>query len=104
MDLDACGRQLDSQNREPTGVRSAAERFNQLSLTEQRAVPGQFIHRAGDQRIPRVIFIAGISGEKPGGADPQAGSIAVGRCALGQTIQFQRRDAEAATEDMAGCW
>ena len=36
------------------------------------------------------------------GADPAGGSVAIGAVPrLGQTIQFQRRDAEAATEDMA---
>jgi small ligand-binding sensory domain FIST len=35
------------------------------------------------------------------GADPRSGSIAVGAMPrLGQTIQFQRRSAAAATEDM----
>jgi small ligand-binding sensory domain FIST len=35
------------------------------------------------------------------GADPRSGSIAVGALPrLGQTIQFQRRSAAAATEDM----
>ncbi|MBI3876127.1 MAG: FIST C-terminal domain-containing protein [Verrucomicrobia bacterium] len=36
------------------------------------------------------------------GADPAGGSIAIGATPrLGQTVQFQRRDAQAATEDMA---
>jgi small ligand-binding sensory domain FIST len=36
------------------------------------------------------------------GADPQSGCIAVGALPrIGQTLQFQRRDAPAATEDMA---
>jgi len=51
---------LIHKNREPTAYEVLAETFNQLSLTEQKHVPGQFIHRAGDQRIPRGFFIAGI--------------------------------------------
>ncbi|MDB6015855.1 MAG: hypothetical protein JWR19_344 [Pedosphaera sp.] len=79
-----------------------AETFNSLSPAEQKASRGNIFiglvineyledfHR-GDFLV-RNLF----------DADPQAGTIAVGALPrLGQTIQFQRRDAGAATEDMS---
>jgi small ligand-binding sensory domain FIST len=78
-----------------------AETFNQLSPEEQRTARGNLFiglvvneyledfHR-GDFLIRNLL-----------GADPRSGSIAVGALPrLGQTVQFQRRDAAAATEDM----
>ena len=78
-----------------------AETFNQLSTEEQeRARDNLFIglvineyleefHR-GDFLIRNLLA-----------ADPRSGSIAVGALPrLGQTVQFQRRSAAAATEDM----
>ncbi len=78
-----------------------AETFNTLSPEEQRAARGNLFiglvvneyledfHR-GDFLIRNLL-----------GADPGSGSIAVGALPrLGQTVQFQRRDAAAATEDM----
>ena len=75
-----------------------AETFNQLSPEEQRTARGNLFiglvvneyledfHR-GDFLIRNLL-----------GADPRSGSIAVGALPrLGQTVQFQRRDAAAAT-------
>jgi len=78
-----------------------AETFNTLSPEEQRQARGNLFiglvineyledfHR-GDFLIRNLL-----------GADPRSGSIAVGALPrTGQTVQFQRRDAAAATEDM----
>jgi small ligand-binding sensory domain FIST len=78
-----------------------AETFGGLSPEEQRTARGNLFiglvvneyledfHR-GDFLIRTLL-----------GADPRSGSIAVGALPrLGQTVQFQRRDAAAATEDM----
>ncbi len=78
-----------------------AETFNQLTAEEQRKARGNLFiglvvneyledfHR-GDFLIRNLM-----------GADPNSGSIAVGALPrLGQTVQFQRRSAAAATEDM----
>jgi small ligand-binding sensory domain FIST len=78
-----------------------AETFNHLSAEEQRKARGNLFiglvvneyledfHR-GDFLIRNLL-----------GADPKSGSIAVGALPrMGQTIQFQRRSAAAATEDM----
>ena len=78
-----------------------AETFNQLSPEEQKRSRGNLFvglvvneyledfHR-GDFLIRNLL-----------GADPRSGSIVVGATPrLGQTIQFQRRSAAAATEDM----
>ena len=78
-----------------------AETFNQLSPEQQKTARGNLFiglvvneyledfHR-GDFLIRNLL-----------GADPRSGSIAVGALPrLGQTVQFQRRSKEAATEDM----
>jgi small ligand-binding sensory domain FIST len=78
-----------------------AETFNQLSPEQQKTARGNLFiglvvneyledfHR-GDFLIRNLL-----------GADPRSGSIAVGALPrLGQTIQFQRRSAAAANEDM----
>jgi len=78
-----------------------AETFNGLSPEEQKRARGNLFvglvvdeykedfHR-GDFLIRNLL-----------GADPNSGSIAVGAAPrLGQTLQFQRRSAAAATEDM----
>ena len=78
-----------------------AETFNGLPEEEQKSARGNLFiglvvneyldefHR-GDFLIRNLL-----------GADPKSGSIAVGALPrLGQTIQFQRRSAAAATEDM----
>jgi small ligand-binding sensory domain FIST len=78
-----------------------AETFNQLSPEEQKHARGNLFvglvvneyledfHR-GDFLIRNLL-----------GADPRSGTIVVGAAPrLGQTIQFQRRSAAAATEDM----
>ncbi len=78
-----------------------AETFNQLPPEEQKRARGNLFvglvvneyledfHR-GDFLIRNLL-----------GADPRSGTIAVGAAPrLGQTIQFQRRSAAAATEDM----
>jgi small ligand-binding sensory domain FIST len=78
-----------------------AETFNELSPEEQKRARGNLFvglvvneyledfHR-GDFLIRNLV-----------GADPRSGSIIVGAAPrLGQTIQFQRRSAAAATEDM----
>jgi len=78
-----------------------AETFNALSTEEQKSARGNLFiglvvneyldefHR-GDFLIRNLL-----------GADPNTGSIAVGALPrLGQTVQFQRRSAAAATEDM----
>jgi small ligand-binding sensory domain FIST len=78
-----------------------AETFNTLSAEEQKSARGNLFiglvvneyldefHR-GDFLIRNLL-----------GADPNSGSIAVGALPrLGQTVQFQRRSAAAATEDM----
>lgn len=75
--------------------------FNALSPSEQRSARGRLFigmavneyledFRRGDFLVRNLL-----------GADPQSGSIAVGALPrLGQTVQFQRHDAEAASEDM----
>jgi small ligand-binding sensory domain FIST len=78
-----------------------AETFNQLSPEQQRTARGNLFiglvvneyleefHR-GDFLIRNLLS-----------ADPRTGSIAVGALPrLGQTVQFQRRSKEAASEDM----
>jgi len=78
-----------------------AETFNQLSPDEQKKASGNLFlglvvneyledfHR-GDFLIRNLLS-----------ADPRSGSIAVGALPrMGQTVQFQRRSAAAATEDM----
>ena len=78
-----------------------ADTFNQLPADEQKRARGNLFiglvvneyledfHR-GDFLIRNLL-----------GADPRSGSIAVGALPrLGQTVQFQRRSAAAATEDM----
>jgi small ligand-binding sensory domain FIST len=78
-----------------------AETFNGLSPEDQKSARGNLFiglvvneyldefHR-GDFLIRNLL-----------GADPNSGSIAVGALPrLGQTVQFQRRSAAAATEDM----
>jgi small ligand-binding sensory domain FIST len=78
-----------------------AETFNQLTPDEQKHARGNLFiglvvneyledfHR-GDFLIRNLL-----------GADPRSGSIVVGAIPrLGQTIQFQRRSAAAATEDL----
>ena len=78
-----------------------AETFNQLSPDEQKRARGNLFiglvvneyledfHR-GDFLIRNLL-----------GADPRSGRIVVGAAPrLGQTIQFQRRSAAAATDDM----
>ena len=78
-----------------------AETFNQLPLDQQKKARGNLFiglvvneyledfHR-GDFLIRNLL-----------GADPRSGSIAVGALPrMGQTVQFQRRSAAAADEDM----
>jgi small ligand-binding sensory domain FIST len=78
------------------------ETFNNLSTTDKKKSRGNLFvglvineyleefHR-GDFLVRNLL-----------GADPQTGAIAVGAMPRsGQTMQFQRRDAAAATEDMA---
>jgi small ligand-binding sensory domain FIST len=78
-----------------------AETFNSMPTTDQRKSRGNLFvglvtneyleefHR-GDFLVRNLL-----------GADPQTGAIAVGALPrTGQTLQFQRRDAAAATEDM----
>ncbi|MFM8469335.1 MAG: FIST N-terminal domain-containing protein [Limisphaerales bacterium] len=78
------------------------ETFEQLPASKQQKARGNLFvglvineyleefHR-GDFLIRNLI-----------GADPASGALAVGALPrLGQTLQFQRRDAQAATEDMA---
>jgi small ligand-binding sensory domain FIST len=79
-----------------------AETFNGLPLEEQKTARGNLFiglvvneylddYHRGDFLIRNLI-----------GADPKTGSIAVGALPRpGQTIQFQRRSAAAATEDMS---
>ncbi len=79
-----------------------AETFNGLTADEQKKSRGNLLiglvvneyledfHR-GDFLVRQLL-----------GADPKSGGIAVGALPrAGQTVQFQRRDARAATEDMA---
>jgi small ligand-binding sensory domain FIST len=77
------------------------ETFNQLSPADQKKTHGNLFvglvineyleeFQRGDFLIRNLL-----------GADPKSGAIAVGAFPrTGQTIQFQRRDAGAATEDM----
>jgi len=78
-----------------------AETFNQLSPSDQRRTQGNLFvglvvneyreefHR-GDFLVRNLL-----------GVDPRSGSIAVGALPrAGQTLQFQRRDAEAASADL----
>ncbi|MCI0537529.1 MAG: FIST C-terminal domain-containing protein, partial [Verrucomicrobiales bacterium] len=77
------------------------ETFNALSSDDQRKTRGNLFvglvineyleefHR-GDFLVRNLI-----------GADPESGALAIGELPrVGQTIQFQRRDAQAANEDM----
>ncbi len=78
-----------------------SETFNALSAEDQRKSRSNLFvglvineyqeeHQRGDFLVRNLI-----------GADPQSGALAVGAFPrVGQTVQFQRRDAEAATEDM----
>ena len=78
-----------------------AETFNRLSPDEQKKAQGNLFvglvineylddFQRGDFLIRNLL-----------GADPRSGAIAVGASPRqGQTLQFQRRDAAAATEDM----
>jgi len=77
------------------------ETFNQLPAGEKKKAQGNLFvglvineylehFQRGDFLVRNLL-----------GADPRSGAIAVGALPrLGQTIQFQRRDAAAATEDM----
>ena len=78
-----------------------AETFNKLSPEDQRKARGNLLiglvvneyledfHR-GDFLVRNIL-----------GGDPKSGSLSVGALPRpGQTMQFQRRDADAATEDM----
>ncbi|PYM16690.1 MAG: hypothetical protein DME18_00875 [Verrucomicrobia bacterium] len=77
------------------------ETFNELPAAEKRHAQGNLFvglvvneyleeFQRGDFLVRNLL-----------GADPRSGAIAVGALPrLGQTIQFQRRDAAAATEDM----
>jgi small ligand-binding sensory domain FIST len=78
-----------------------AETFNQLSSEEQQRARGNlFVGLVVNEYMEdfhRCDFLI----RNLLGADPRSGSIAVGAAPrLGQTIQFQRRSAAAATEDM----
>jgi small ligand-binding sensory domain FIST len=78
-----------------------AETFNALSVEDQQKSRGNLLiglvvneylqeFRRGDFLVRNLL-----------GADPNSGGIAVGALPrLGQSIQFHRRDAQAATEDM----
>jgi small ligand-binding sensory domain FIST len=78
-----------------------ADTFNQLPVDEQKMARGNLFiglvvneyledFRRGDFLIRNLL-----------GADPRSGNIAVGALPrAGQTVQFQRRSAAAATEDM----
>jgi len=78
-----------------------AETFNCLSTTDQRKSRGNLFvglvvneyleeYQRGDFLVRNLL-----------GADPKAGAIEVGALPrAGQTLQFQQRDADAATEDM----
>jgi small ligand-binding sensory domain FIST len=78
-----------------------AETFNRLSSEEQKKTQGNLFvglvineylenFRRGDFLVRNLL-----------GADPSSGAIVVGASPRpGQTLQFQRRDAAAATEDM----
>lgn len=96
---------VDGQFIQEIGNRPAyevlAETFNGLSAEDQRKSRGNLLiglvvneyredfHR-GDFLVRQLL-----------GADPRSGGIAVGALPrAGQTVQFQRRDARAATEDM----
>lgn len=78
------------------------ETFNSLSTTEQRKSRGNlFVGLAMNEYVEEFhrgdFLVRNLLG-----ADPQTGAIAVGALPRsGQTVQFQRRDAAAATEDMA---
>lgn len=87
------------------GSRSAyqvlAETYNRLSSEEQQRARGNlFIGLVVNEYLEE--FHRGDFLVRPlVGADPRSGSIVVGALPrTGQTMQFQRRDAEAATEDM----
>jgi small ligand-binding sensory domain FIST len=79
-----------------------AETFSQLTQEQQQHARGNLFiglvvneyldeFRRGDFLIRNLLE-----------ADPKSGNVAVGALPrLGQTVQFQRRSAEAATEDMA---
>lgn len=80
-----------------------AETFSQLATSDQRKARGNLFiglvmneyqeeFRQGDFLVRQLLV-----------ADPQTGAIAVGALPrTGQTVQFQRRDAAAATDDMLG--
>ena len=78
------------------------ETFNQLSPEEQKKARGNlFIGLVVDEYLEEFhrgdFLVRNLIG-----ADPKSGCIAVGAFPrTGQTLQFQRRDGRAATEDMA---
>jgi small ligand-binding sensory domain FIST len=78
-----------------------SETFNALSSAEQKQSRGNlFVGLAMNEYLEEFhrgdFLIRNLLG-----ADPQSGVVAIGALPrMGQTIQFQRRDAAAATEDM----
>jgi small ligand-binding sensory domain FIST len=78
-----------------------AETFNHLPVAEQQKSRGNlFVGLAMNEYLEEFhrgdFLVRNLLG-----ADPQSGVVAIGALPrIGQTIQFQRRDAAAATEDM----
>src|SRR5262249_2983257 len=78
-----------------------AETFNSLSPEDQQAAKGNLVIRVGVNECLDEFHRGDFLIRNLLMADPQSGSIAVGALPrAGQTIQFQRRSASAATEDM----
>ncbi len=78
-----------------------AETFNQLTPEEQRKTRGNLFVGLVVNEYLEEFHRGYFQIRNLLGADPRSGSIAVGALPrLGQTMQFQRRSAAAATEDM----
>jgi hypothetical protein len=95
------GKKFNPSHRQPAGLRGAGRDLSKTPADEQRQAQGNLLiglvvneyledfHR-GDFLVRNLI-----------GGDPHSGVLAVGTLPrAGQTMQFQRRDAAAATEDM----
>jgi small ligand-binding sensory domain FIST len=78
-----------------------AETFNQLSEEEQKKARGNLFIGLVVNEYREEFYRGDFLIRNLLGADPKSGSIVVGALPrLGQTIQFQRRSAAAATQDM----
>jgi small ligand-binding sensory domain FIST len=77
------------------------ETFNQLPAAQKNKAQGNLLLGLGINEYLEEFHRGDFLVRNLLGADPRTGAIVVGALPrLGQTIQFQRRDAAAATEDL----